>query len=61
MTRQEAFKSNLAPAGVDLIDDYRLILECEQWWSPKIEAGGRLRRGYRRCPNGCSADQLANR
>jgi hypothetical protein len=28
---------------------------CGQVWSPNLGAGGRLPRGWWRCPNGCNA------
>lgn len=49
--------SQLAKAGVDLEDLDRAILrctECGQGWSPNFQRGGKLPRGYWKCPNGCN-------
>lgn len=33
--------------------------QCGQVWSPNSPAGGRLPRGWWKCPNGCNADVKA--
>jgi hypothetical protein len=43
--------------GVDVLDHNRIVLrcrECMQEWSPDIQPGGRMPRGYWKCPNGCN-------
>ena len=48
----------LAKAGVELVNDHRMMLACEgcgQHWSPDLQPGGRRPRGYWRCPNGCNS------
>ncbi len=30
--------------------------QCGQIWSPLLRSGGKMPRGYWRCPNGCNAD-----
>lgn len=40
------------PNGVQLTCD-----ACGQSWSPILRAGGRMPRGYWRCPNGCNAPE----
>ncbi len=47
----------LAKRGIELIDPYRLWFrcsECRHTWSPNIQPGGRLPRGWWRCPGGCN-------
>jgi len=51
--------SELAKFAVDLEDSDRIILRCNQCgkgWSPNILRGGKLPRGYWRCPNRCNSD-----
>ena len=31
---------------------------CGQRWGPMIQPGGRMPRGWRECPNGCTRDQM---
>ncbi len=48
----------LAKVAVQLTDPLRLILHCRQCgrgWSPNIKSGGKLPRGYWRCPSGCNS------
>lgn len=50
---------SLEKARIESIDENRLIYrckECGQIWSPNIQTGGRIPRGWWRCPNGCNAD-----
>jgi hypothetical protein len=45
------------PQTVTLIDSERIVLRCEickQTWSPNIQTGGKLARGSKYCPNGCT-------
>jgi len=49
-------------AGVTVLDDSRVLLQCtdcRQKWSPMIQTGGKLRRGWRRCPHGCNKNKLS--
>lgn len=44
-------------AGVELLDRATVLLrcrECGQRWSPSLQRGGRLPRGYWQCPRGCN-------
>jgi len=46
--------SELAKVGVEIIDPYTLWLmctHCYQAWSPNIQRGGKLPRGYWKCPD----------
>jgi hypothetical protein len=51
----------LAKVGVEIIGDkshIRLACKhCGQNWSPNIQPGGRLPRGYWKCPNGCNSKE----
>ena len=43
--------------GVILDDPERTTLrcaECNDWWCVNYKSGGKLPRGYWRCPNGCN-------
>lgn len=43
----------LRQVGVELVDDYRFLLQCDQCgqeWSPNRKERGRLPRGYWKCP-----------
>lgn len=43
--------------GLTLIDAARVLLECNECgerWQPLLGYGGRLLRGWWRCPNGCN-------
>jgi len=47
----------LKQKDVTLLDERHIILECNQCgmrWSPNILEGGRLPKGYWRCPNRCN-------
>jgi hypothetical protein len=49
----------LRRVGVNLVDEHRLMLGCEecgQRWSPNILGGGKMPRGYWKCPQGCNAE-----
>jgi hypothetical protein len=55
------FKRRLVEAQVSVVDSHRLILQCDQCgqcWSPNLLSGGRLPRGYWKCPNGCSSEEI---
>lgn len=58
LRRPRRFSSGgLARAGVELIDPNRVSLRCGfcgQLWFPNILTGGKLPRGYWRCPNDCN-------
>jgi hypothetical protein len=48
----------LKKVGVNLLDKRKIKLECKkcgQIWSPNFQSGGKLPKGYWRCPNGCNA------
>ena len=45
--------------GVDLIDEYMPLLGCQECghrWRPNILGGGKMPRGYWKCPENCNAD-----
>jgi len=49
----------LESVGVKIVDPAAARLECakcEQVWSPNLRDGGKLPRGYWRCPNGCNGN-----
>lgn len=51
-------EGSLRRAGVEIIDSARVLVECQkcaQRWSPDLRSGGRLSRGWWKCPNGCNA------
>jgi hypothetical protein len=56
----------LAKVRVELVDRYRydwqewrgILLRCQQCgleWESMLQPGGRMARGYWKCPNGCNA------
>jgi len=50
-------------ARITAVDAHRGLYccdHCRQVWSPKLRSGGRLPRGWWRCPNGCNAEVLAH-
>jgi hypothetical protein len=53
----KSLERRLKRVGVALLDAHSLRLACEncgQTWSPNLQPGGRLPRGYWKCPNGCN-------
>lgn len=57
MLPRELWKSNLAKRGVELLDPQRFsfrCLRCGQVYLTWFLPGGRVKRGYWKCPNGCS-------
>ena len=47
----------LKRVGVVLIDEHEIRLgrkECGREWSPMLRKGGRLSKGYWRCPEECN-------
>ncbi len=47
----------LAKFGVEITDSHRVWLRCTncgQGWSPNLLSGGRMPRGYWKCPNECN-------
>jgi hypothetical protein len=48
----------LKQVGVSLIDPSTFALQCECcgliWWPKLLPGGGRLPRGYWKCPHGCN-------
>lgn len=52
-----SFKGRIQQVGVEVINENSLWLKCQvcgQTWSPNLRTGGRLPRGYWKCPNGCN-------
>lgn len=50
---RNASDGELRRAGVEVIDRLRFwlrCLDCGQLWSPNFQRGGRLPRGYWKCP-----------
>jgi hypothetical protein len=53
--KQTAKKHN-----VKIVDTQRFLVECNQCgqtWSPILQEGGRLPRGWWKCPYGCNTTQ----
>jgi len=51
--------SDLKRVHVEIMDPYGVIVRCAQCgsaWSPMLGSGGRLPRGYWKCPGGCNHD-----
>jgi len=51
------FKKTLEQKNVELLEK-SILLKCKtcgQTWSPNLLTGGRLPRGYWKCPKGCNA------
>lgn len=51
--------AELKRAGVTILNPSNLLLACDQCgcgWSPNLVTGGKLPRGYWKCPNGCNDD-----
>lgn len=50
-------KNQLDRAGVELLDrGFLLCKNCGISWSPNVRTGGKMTRGYWKCPNGCNAE-----
>lgn len=50
-------ESQLRQAGVEILDItgvHLSCMNCGHCWSPNLLSGGRLPRGYWKCPNGCN-------
>ena len=50
-------EGQLKKVGVSLVSLSNLLLRCDrcgQGWSPNLQPGGRLPRGYWKCPKGCN-------
>ena len=50
---------DLARVGVKMTGLSNIMLtcmKCGQKWSPMLQSGGRMPRGYWKCPNGCNTD-----
>jgi hypothetical protein len=48
----------LARVGITIKSRKPLFLacrRCDSTWSPNLQAGGKLPRGYWKCPKGCNA------
>ena len=57
MVLMPSLKYTLKHRNVTLIDERRTWLQCNacgQTWSPNIQEGGRLPKGYWKCPHGCN-------
>lgn len=62
MGSETRFERELRHAGVEMVDDGRLWLQCLTcWrvWSPDLLLRARDPRSYRRCPSGCNEDKLS--
>jgi hypothetical protein len=49
--------AELKKFGVTVVEEQKVILNCDkcgQGWSPNIQPGGKMPRGYWKCPNGCN-------
>ena len=47
----------LAKVGVEITNRGNIWLRCKlcgKNWSPNIQTGGKMPRGYWKCPNGCN-------
>ena len=54
---EKRFIREMLKKGVEVTDFDRLHLRCKSCgtsWSPNIQSGGRLPRGYWKCPNECN-------
>jgi serine/threonine protein kinase len=52
-------KRELARVGVQITDPQGIVMHCSrcgQGWSPNLRSGGKLPRGYWKCPNRCNWD-----
>lgn len=50
----------LKRVGVEIRDASSTILgcvECGKGWAPMLQQGGKLPRGYWKCPNGCNSPE----
>jgi len=57
-------ESELKRCGVTLLDESSTQLQCvacSQVWSPNLLSGGKLPRGYWKCPSGCNTSHQAPR
>jgi len=51
-------ETQLSKVGVEVLDRTHVHLRCKvcgTTWSPNLRTGGKLPRGYWKCPNGCNA------
>lgn len=58
-----SFIESARRAGLEVFDRERFrvrCVACGQTWSPNSRSGGKLYRGWRRCPNGCNDELVAN-
>jgi len=54
---QRCSERELKKVGIEFEDSHSVHLKCKkcgQRWSPNLQEGGRLPRGYWKCPNGCN-------
>ena len=52
-----SLKHTIKKHNVTLADEKRLLLQCNECgkgWSPNLDLGGRLPKGYWKCPNKCN-------
>ena len=50
--------ARLERVGIELVDENKIWFRCKvdgKVWSPDIQTGGKLKRGWWRCPNGCNS------
>lgn len=55
--RFNAFVARLKSRGVKMIQSNPMWLQCDSCgakWSPDMQRGGRMPRGYWKCPNSCN-------
>jgi hypothetical protein len=55
---KELSESQLKKVGITIEDPVHIWLRCDKCgdaWSPHIQRGGKLPRGYWKCPNGCNS------
>ena len=58
----ELAKHNVKLVSKDAAASGQIWLTCDKCgarWSPNLQKGGRLPRGFWRCPNGCNAESKA--
>ena len=56
----EALARRLRKKAVAILNERNLLLKCEacgQVWQPMLKPGGKLHKGYWRCPRDCNASQ----
>lgn len=57
-------RADLERVGVVILSESSFHLQCvqcQQVWSPNMLRGGRLPRGYWKCPNGCNTSHAGGK